>query len=114
MPPFMGHHELIKKVSIDFYTGRFVEFNNRSTEHIVPKSKGGISNIKNYVMTDRIVNSDRGNMDLIDWFNIHPNFIQNAKNYITLNLNLKIDGVNHGKEVLKTLIEKYGLDLFKL
>ncbi len=40
------------------------------------------SNIFNYAMTDRFINSERGNMPLANWISIHPEYLQNMKNYV--------------------------------
>lgn|SRR5574344_64363 len=108
---FCGYKPLTSVVSTDFYTGKFVKEKCRSVEHILPKSKGGKNNIRNYAMSDKNINSERGNMSMQSWLSIHPDFLQNMKNYVKKYFNLKIDNINHGQEVVKTVKEKYHIDL---
>jgi len=108
---FLGYKPITNNVDIDFYTGKFVPIKRRSIEHILPKSKGGKNNVRNYAMSDMLINSERGNMSMGDWLNIHPNFLQNMKNYVRKYFNFKIDNINHGEEVAKTVKEKYNIDL---
>ena len=79
---FIGCRPLLKEIDTDFYTGKFVSEKYRSVEHIKPKSKGGKDNISNYAMSDRLINSERGNMPLENWIKIHPDYLQNMKNYV--------------------------------
>lgn len=109
--PFIGCKDLLKEVDIDFYTGKFVPKKFRSTEHIKPKSKGGRNNILNYAMSDRQINSERGNMSLDKWIKIHPDYLQNMKNYVKKYWNIKILGVNHGEEVNNTVKKISNIDL---
>lgn len=108
---FIGCKELMREIDTDFYTGRFVPEKFRSTEHIKPKSKGGGNNILNYAMSDREVNSERGNMPLEKWIKIHPDYLQNMKNYVKKYWNIKILGVNHGEEVNNTVRRISNIDL---
>ena len=108
---FEGHHQLMKKVRVDFYTGKQVPIENRSTEHIVPRSKGGASNIKNYAMIDKNVNCERGNLDLPDWLKIHPDFFDNMKSYVKRYYRLKLGDVFHGETIIDTIRKAYGIDL---
>lgn len=108
---FLGFKPLTDNVCTDFYTGKFVKPKFRSVEHILPKSKGGKNNIRNYAMSDRQVNSERGNMPMKSWLNIHPDYLQNMKNYVKKYMGFNIDGIDHGKEVAKTVNEKYHIDL---
>ena len=100
---FTGHHVLLTKIDTDFYSGKFVPLAQRSTEHILPKSKGGKNNIVNYAMVERNLNSDRGNIPLKQWLNIHPDFLQNMQNYIKKYWDIIIDGKQYGKEIQQTL-----------
>lgn len=108
---FCGCRALTSVIDTDFYTGRFVKESNRSVEHILPKSKGGKNNIKNYAMSNKKINSERGNMPMQSWIKLHPNFLKNMKNYVLKYFNKNIDGIKHGEEVAKTVKEKYGIDL---
>lgn len=108
---FTGCKPLIKAVDTDFYTGEFVPERYRSVEHILPKSKGGKNNISNYAMTSSDINGKRGNMSLTDWILRYPIFLNNMKNYVNKYFNTEIKGVEHGKEVAKTIKDKYNIDL---
>jgi hypothetical protein len=57
------------KIEWSFYGGK-LNPKKFSVEHVIPKSKGGMSNQKNYVFCNRDQNSYRGNDPLqyyIDW-----------------------------------------------
>lgn len=108
---FLGCKPLIDTVDTDFYTGKLVKVKNRSVEHILPKSKGGKNNIINYAMSDKTVNSERSNMSMQSWLNIHPDYLENMKKYVKKYWNTTILDVKHGQEVNKTLNKKYGINL---
>jgi len=108
---FGSHKQLLNSIDTDFYTGKFVDRNHRSTEHILPKSKNGKSNIKNYAMTDIFVNSKRSNYSLEQWLYIHPDYLENMRAYIEKYWNTIIDKVKHGKEVKKTL-KKLNIEIY--
>lgn len=100
---FLGCRELTRKIDTDFYTGKYVPLKQRSTEHILPKSKGGRSLITNYAMTDVKLNSLRGNLNLKEWLEIHPDYLNNMKSYIKKYWNTPLKGVRYGKEIQRTL-----------
>ena len=110
-PLFKGHAELMRKIDTDFYSGKFVDFAQRSTEHIKPKSASGLNYITNYAMVERKLNNSRGNMPLLDWLKLHPDFIDNMARYIDKYWDLKIDNVHYGREIYKTL-SKLGVKLW--
>ena len=79
-----------------------------SLEHLKPKSKGGASNITNYVLASVAKNQQRGNQDLKDFIDLTF-----AKNYLLQFKNLKTKGFNgdyYIKTILKTL-KDLGIDL---
>lgn len=45
---------------IDFYTGKPLNFENMSIDHIIPRASGGQDNVFNYVPTNAITNSLKG------------------------------------------------------
>jgi 5-methylcytosine-specific restriction endonuclease McrA len=102
-PAFSSHKVLLNEIDTDFYTGRKIERNSRSTEHLLPKSKGGKSNITNYVMADKKINNTRGNMPLDQFLSQHPDFITHVKEYLEKYKYFKIDNINHGEQIQKTL-----------
>lgn len=108
---FEGHKELLDKVDTDFYTGKVVDRQHRTVEHILPKSKGGMNDIKNYAMTDIFINTKRTNTDLKKWLTIHPEYLENMRNYINKYWNTLIDHVFHGREVNKTVKKLINIDL---
>lgn len=102
-PLFKGHKELLDTVKTDFYTGKEVPREKRSTEHIKPKSLEGDNFITNYAMTDKKINNMRGNMPITDWLKIHPNFLRNIRKYIGIYWDLNIDGIRYGRAIQETL-----------
>lgn len=108
---FTSYKPLTEKVSTDFYTGKGLSKKRKSIEHLLPKSKGGVSTLSNYAVTDKAINNARGNMDMNKWLRIHPDYLQNMKNYVKKYLSLVINGLNHGEEVYKTVKKISGIDL---
>ena len=108
---FKGCKALTKGVEIDFYTGRYVEPRKRTTEHIIPKSKGGRNDIRNYAMVETSINTERGNKPLLYWLKEHPDYLENMKTYVLIYWNKLINGVRHGEEVAKTVKKIIGIDI---
>jgi hypothetical protein len=106
IPPFMGHKPLKRLVEIDFYTGKIIKENKKSIEHIKPKSKGGASKLFNYAIVEKSLNFERGNMDLKNWFKIHPNYKNNARAYTFKYWFLDVCGIPYGKTIHKTLMKE--------
>lgn len=72
-----------------------------SLEHILPKSKGGKTELGNLALANRELNNIRGNKPLSDF--LTP---ENLTRYIDYFLNVKIpefDGVKYIKELLTTI-----------
>lgn len=108
---FLGYKPITRHISMDFYTGEFVNKEDRSIEHIVPKSKGGRNNPINYAMVSKHINSLRGNMDLDVWLKLHSEYLDNMKRYIKKYWNFKIKNKSHGQEVAKTVLKAYNINL---
>lgn len=83
-----------------------------TTEHILPHSKGGADNVKNYLAVCSNCNSKRGNMDFSKWFKMHPEIELYIKRMLETLKGKKVDGVDYTKEVKKTLNEQVGKKIF--
>lgn len=109
---FCGYYRPItSRITTDFYTGLFVDRDRRSVEHLVPRSKGGRDEVRNYVMTDAEVNKQRDNVSLHQWLKLHPEYIRNMKRYVKKYWNILFDGCSHGESVAQTVKRAYGIDL---
>lgn len=53
-----------------------------TTEHVVPKSKGGPDSTENYIPLCGTCNSARGNMSYNEWFKRHPEMPKNLQKYL--------------------------------
>ena len=96
----------LPSVKYGFY-GDTLSIKNVSLEHLRPKSKGGRSELSNYVLASKSKNSSRGNADISKYFN--PFF---AKRYLDqfLNVNLpEFNGNKYIQMILRTL-NKLGID----
>ena len=94
---------LLRKIDTDFYTGKFLRREDRSVEHILPRSKGGKNDVFNITVTDKRINTERGNMDLARWFRIHPEYAEGAHQFICKYWDAPIQGVKYGQAILKTI-----------
>lgn len=73
-----------------------------TVEHIIPKSKGGKSNIFNYMLVSRKQNQKRGNRPFKDYVKLEP-----LLEYFSIMLDVKtenIDGVEYVKGIIKTML----------
>lgn len=109
---FLGHKELLDKIDTDFYTGKRVQRQHRTVEHILPKSFGGENNISNYAMVDSYINSQRSNIGLKNWILLHPEYLKNMKKYVLKYWDTIIDNVKHGQEVNNTVKKLTNIDLY--
>ena len=74
---------------------------NVSLEHILPKSKGGKTELDNLALASQRMNNARGNKPLVDF--LTP---ESLARYIEQFINIKIpefDGVKYVKALLKTI-----------
>lgn len=76
----------------DFYSGLPLEKDTVSLEHLKPHSQGGRTQLSNLVLTSAKNNNDRGNKNLIGFFN--P---ENAKKYFDYFTNLIVPYTEKGK-----------------
>lgn len=76
----------------DFYSGLPLEKDTVSLEHLKPHSQGGRTQLSNLVLTSAKNNNDRGNKNLIEFFN--P---ENAKKYFDYFVNLIVPYEEKGK-----------------
>lgn len=74
-----------------------------TVEHIIPKSKGGKSNIFNYMLVSLKQNQKRGNRPFKDFVKLEP-----LLEYFSVMLDVKtedIDGVEYVKGIIKTMLK---------
>jgi hypothetical protein len=96
----------LPSVKYGFY-GDTLSVDTVSLEHMRPKSKGGKSELRNYVLASKRMNEARGNADIRNFFN--P---EKAKQYLKqfVNVNLpELNGKKYIKMVLGTL-KRLGID----
>lgn len=86
---------------------------NASLEHIKPKSKGGKSEIANFLLVSKNQNWSRGNQDFDLFIKEHPEKILTIQEYLNELRGVIIDGINYVKVVVKTLNREVGCELFK-
>ncbi len=100
-----GYKSQIKKIATHCaYCGlKFSEKLPATVEHIKPRSKGGASNIKNYVAACPSCNGDKGDMNLDIFIEKKPQvqkflrkFMNSFKGYI-------IGGIDYHYELSKTI-----------
>ena len=106
--PTFGYHHQLKtlylkgkiKPKYGLYGDKLTK-KNVSLEHILPKSKGGKTELDNLALASQRMNNLRGNKPLIDY--LTP---ENLARYINEFINIKIpefDGVKYIKALLKTI-----------
>jgi len=81
----------------------FTESNRATLEHIRPHSKGGVSNVSNYLPVHARCNQIRGNEDFAPYIRTHQNkigYIQNTLNELRGQI---IDGRDYVPAVARTL-----------
>ena len=97
----------LKTVKYGFYGDRLNK-KNVSLEHLKPKSKGGKSELENFVLASKIKNQARGNTDLSLFVDK-----EKAMRYLLQFVGVKVDnfnGDNYIKMIIRTL-KKLGIDL---
>ena len=101
---FYGHNKgLLNKIDTDFYTGKYIKRKDRSIEHIIPRSKGGKNDLFNYAVTHKDLNNQRGNMDMKQWLQIHPEFLENMQKFARKYFDRIINGRRYGEGISKTI-----------
>ena len=104
-----GYSKFLKDIiDIDAYTGKDLNRGQRSIEHIKPKSHGGSNSLENYLVVDRTLNSNRGNLDFDKWLAKFPEFIKNIQDYLDKVRGIKykannFDNHKYVKNVINTL-----------
>lgn len=86
-------------------TGQPLTKGNASTDHTIPKSKGGKSDISNYSIMNRRANMARSNRPLKPFIDI-----ESLVEYIRVMLNLKTENIN-GVEYLKKWLPNLSKEL---
>ena len=91
------------KLEKGVYGGSLKRKKNASLDHIIPKSKGGTSDIYNYFLSNKIMNMARGNRPLKDFIKLEQ-FLE----YLSAMLEVKtknIDGVDYCKGMIKNVLK---------
>lgn len=108
-PPSFGYHSPLKddfkKGLIPLEKGAYGGSLKKkaSLDHIIPKSKGGKSSLENYFLTNRSINTLRGNQPLKNFLTLEP-FLE----YLSVMMNVKtqnIDGIDYCKKIIKTVLK---------
>lgn len=115
-PVIFGYHNILKTqwlkgnlktVKYGFYGDRLTK-KNVSLEHLKPKSKGGKSELENFVLASKHKNQIRGNQDIKPFIDKETVF-----RYLLQFVGVKADnfiGDNYIKAVIRTL-KNLGVDL---
>ena len=87
----------LKTVKYGFYGDRLTS-KNVSLEHLLPKSKGGKSELDNFVLASKTRNQARGNKDIRE-------FVDNeyAQRYLLQFVGIKVENFN-GDNYIKTIL----------
>lgn len=97
----------LKEVKYGIYGDKLTK-KTVSLEHIVPKSKGGKTELYNLALASQRMNNARGNKPIKDFLTA-----ENLTRYIEQFMNIKIpefDGVKYVKELLKSINKALDLE----
>lgn len=105
-----GYKSKIKKVAKNcaYCKKSFSAKLKPTVEHILPRSKGGANNIKNYLAVCADCNNKRGNKNFKEWLKSKPSLIENIKFYLSPLKNEWLEGVDYVKEVSNTMTNQTG------
>lgn len=97
----------LKTVKYGFYGDKLTK-KNVSLEHLKPKSKGGKSELENFVLASKTRNQARGNKELALFFDK-----ENAMRYLLQFVGVKADNFNGDNYIrmIITTLKKLGIDL---
>lgn len=98
----------LKTVKYGFY-GDKLNKKNVSLEHLKPKSKGGKSELENFVLASKTRNQARGNKELALFFDK-----ENAMRYLLQFVGVKADNFNGDNYIrmIITTLKKLGIDIW--
>ncbi len=68
--------------SIDEIAQRLLDASLASTEHIMPRSDGGVNDPSNYLVQCKYCNNERSSMSYKDWLKRHPEMRSNLQTYM--------------------------------
>lgn len=106
--------ELKDNVDICAYSGKLLLPKKRSLEHVKARSKGGASDISNYIITGIKINSHREDEPLSLVLKKNPDYVKNIQSYLDKVRGLIINGRDYVKTVIPTLNrEAKGVAVFK-
>jgi len=74
--------------SIEEIASRLLDASLASTEHIMPRSDGGVNDPSNYLVQCKFCNNERSSMSYKDWLKRHPEMKKNLQLYMDKVINL--------------------------
>ncbi len=77
--------------SIEEIAQRLLDASLASTEHIMPRSDGGVNDPSNYLVQCKFCNNERSSMNYKDWLKRHPEMRSNLQIYIDKVISLIIE-----------------------
>ena len=77
-----------------------------TTEHVIPKSKGGPDSTENYIPLCGACNSTRSNMPYNEWFKVHPEMPENLQRYINKIAPIIEEGQFQGASAYKDYVDE--------
>lgn len=77
--------------SIEEIAQRLLDASLASTEHITPRSDGGVNDASNYLVQCKYCNNERSSMSYKDWLKRHPEMKTNLQVYIDKVISLIIE-----------------------
>ncbi len=84
-----------------------------SLEHIHPHSKDGFDGLKNYLVVNAKINTERGNIPFSQWLTERPEIITNIQKYLDRARGLIVEGQDYVNEIVPVLNrEAQGVAMF--
>ncbi len=77
--------------SLDEISQRLLDASLASTEHIMPRSDGGVNDPSNYLVQCKYCNNERSSMSYKDWLKRHPEMRSNLQVYIDKIISLIVE-----------------------
>ena len=88
---------LLPTVKVDAAGNRLTR-KNVTLDHIIPKSKGGVSCTANYMLAEKEFNNMRSNEPLLDWVTM-----EGIMRYLNQFVDVKVKGFNGNEYIAKVL-----------